>query len=220
MAFERPLFPLKTVLFPGMPLTLHIFEERYKQMIHDCMQAGQPFGVVLIKEGIEALGPLAEPHSVGCTAEIAQAQALQGGRMNILAIGRERFRIVALNYGQPYLHATVEEYPLNATLNGDTAIVSRRLRPWIEAYLGLLSEAGDVDFDISALPGDPEALAYLAATVLQIPNPQKQVLLSAAGARTMLDDMRDIYRRELPVLRLLLQEDEATPVGPGPFSLS
>lgn len=220
MVFDIPLFPLNTVLFPGMPLTLHIFEERYRQMIQECVQSGEPFGVVLIKEGVEAMGPLAEPHRVGCTAEIAQVQALKDGRMNIVAVGRQRFQIVSLHYDRPYLRGTVEQYPLDATPDRDTAIVSRRLRPWLEEYLALLSVAGDVEFDVSSLPSDPETLAYLAATVLQIPNAQKQTLLSTAGAMTMLVDMQQIYRRELPVLRMLLKEDDAVPVGPSPFSVN
>ena len=58
---EIPLFPLNTVLFPNAPLRLHIFEERYKRMVNDCLAEKQPFGVVLIRHGLEALGPLAEP---------------------------------------------------------------------------------------------------------------------------------------------------------------
>jgi Lon protease-like protein len=67
---ELPIFPLNVVLFPGMPLPLHIFEERYKSMINRCIQAGHAFGVVLIREGQE-VGPPARPHDVGTTAVIA-----------------------------------------------------------------------------------------------------------------------------------------------------
>lgn len=220
MAFDLPLFPLNTVLFPGMPLTLHIFESRYREMIKACIDDKQPFGVVLIKEGVEAMGPLAEPHLVGCTAEIAQAQSLKDGRLNILAVGRERFQILSLHYDQPYLRGTVESYPLEASYSEDAQRAGRRLRPWVESYLALLSEAGDVDFDTSSLPHDPEALAYLSATVLQIPNAQKQSLLATRGVLPMLTTMHKLFRREMPVLRLLLQEEEALPSGPGTFSLS
>ncbi len=77
--FEIPLFPLNTVLFPGTPIHLHIFEERYKQMINLCLQEQRPFGVVLIRNGMEALGPLAEPFHIGCTAEIAHVERLEDG---------------------------------------------------------------------------------------------------------------------------------------------
>lgn len=221
MAFDLPLFPLNTVLFPGMPLTLHIFEERYRQMIKSCVDDKQPFGVALIKQGVEAMGPLAQPHGVGCTAEIAQVQALKDGRMNILAVGRERFQIVSLHYDRPYLRATVEPFPLlDADGSEDAYSAAERLRPRAEAYVRLLSEAGDVDFDTSSLPQDPEALAYLAATVLQIPNSQKQDLLATGAVLPMLTAMHDLFRREMPVLRLLLQEEEALPDGPSSFSLN
>ena len=85
--FELPLFPLNTVLFPGMPLPLHIFEDRYKQMINNCLEEKEPFGVVLIRNGKEALGPLAQPHSIGCTARIVEVQKLSDGRMNITSVG-------------------------------------------------------------------------------------------------------------------------------------
>ncbi|HQF70729.1 MAG TPA: LON peptidase substrate-binding domain-containing protein, partial [Promineifilum sp.] len=68
--YELPLFPLNLVLFPGMPLPLHIFEERYKEMVADCLRENRPFGVVLIAEGRAEGGAPARPHVVGCTAEI------------------------------------------------------------------------------------------------------------------------------------------------------
>ena len=71
-----PLFPLNTVLFPKMPITLHIFEERYKQMIQHCLSEQIPFGVVLIKQGVEVNGS-AEPYLVGCTARITHTHHLQ-----------------------------------------------------------------------------------------------------------------------------------------------
>ena len=91
---DLPLFPLNTVLFPGMPLSLHIFEDRYKRMIGECIDSGNPFGVVLIKRGQEANGPLAEPHEIGCTARIIEVEPLSEGRMNIVVLGQKRFRIL------------------------------------------------------------------------------------------------------------------------------
>lgn len=66
------LFPLNSVLFLGMPLRLRIFEERYKEMINACIDQEKPFGVVLIKEGREALGTLAKPYSIGTIAHITE----------------------------------------------------------------------------------------------------------------------------------------------------
>ncbi len=106
--FELPLFPLHTVLFPGTPIHLHIFEDRYKQMINLCLDKHRPFGIVLIREGMEALGPLAEPYRIGCTAHIVHIQRLEQDRMNIVAIGQERFEIQSLDFlAIPYLAGLV-----------------------------------------------------------------------------------------------------------------
>lgn len=219
MVYELPLFPLNTVLFPGMPLTLHIFEPRYKQMIEECLDGRQPFGVVLIREGRAEGGPLAEPHRVGCTADIAQVQTLEDERYNILAVGRQRFRIVTLSRNQPYLTGSVENFPLDMS-GPEASRVSHRLRPWLEEYLSLLSEAGDVAFDASALPDDPQELAYLAATILQVPNDRKQDLLAATEAVTMLNDMYALFRHELPLLRMMMEQGEDDSKTVGPFSLN
>src|SRR3990172_4652529 len=88
-------------------MPLHIFEERYKLMIGRCIERRSPFGVVLIRSGEEVGGP-AEPHDVGTTARIAQVQRLPDGRLNLVAFGGRRFRILALDTSQPYLQGDVE----------------------------------------------------------------------------------------------------------------
>ena len=99
---ELPLFPLNLVLFPGMRLPLHIFEERYKTMISNCIERKTPFGVLLIKEGREAGGP-AEPFRIGTTARITQNTQLEGGRLNILTIGEKRFELVEILSSTPFM---------------------------------------------------------------------------------------------------------------------
>ena len=74
-----PLFPLNLVLFPGMPLPLHILEERYRAMIGECRDTEQPFGVVLIKEGLEVGGP-ADPFMTGTSARIVRVEDMDDGR--------------------------------------------------------------------------------------------------------------------------------------------
>lgn len=216
---DLPLFPLNTVLFPGMPLNLHIFEERYKKMINQCLNGNRPFGVVLISSGQEALGPLADPHLIGCTAQITQAQPLRQGQMHITAIGRERFRIRSLDRSsEPYLIGHVDMYPLESEERAIIVDRGMRLRTWIHRYLKALEEAGQVQFDASKLPKEPTALAYLGAVVLQqISTEQKQELLEAPKASIMFDRLRAIYRREVALLEAMLSPP-GKPDVEGPFS--
>jgi Lon protease-like protein len=215
--FDLPLFPLNSVLFPGMPLSLHIFEDRYKIMIGQCIQDRRPFGVVLIKEGAEALGPPAEPYEIGCGTRITKVERLEQGRMNILVVGRWRFRIVSLDYQLPYLLGKVELYPLGNQEPQVQAQAAQRLRPWVERYLALLSKSDSDKVEPRKVPRAPMPLAYLAAAALRIPPPQKQQLLEIERATTLLTDMRALYRREIAILKVLLQQPN---VDQGSFSLN
>lgn len=201
--FEIPLFPLNTVLFPGMPLALHIFEDRYKLMIGKCLQERRAFGVVPIRKGLEALGPLPEPNSVGCTAFISQVERLQQGRMNIGVIGQKRFRIVELDTQLPYLVGRVEHYPLSEDDPRSEGRLADRLRPWVVRYLDDLSRLGNVELKTDQLPDEPVALAYAAAALLQAPTEEKQELLNIATASALLTELRAMYRREIAILKAL-----------------
>ncbi len=202
--FELPLFPLNTVLFPGIPLRLHIFEPRYKQMLQYCLDAEQPFGVVLIRQGKEALGPLPQPHSIGTTAQIRQVDKLPLGRRLILAVGGERFRILALRADQPFYIAKVESSPLACRDQESLQKSGRRLRPGVERYFQLLDQAGKGRIATAELPIDPLALGYLAASILTLPLPQKQALLCVEDASDLLIEIQGLFRKEVALFKALL----------------
>jgi len=116
------LFPLHTVLFPGGPLPLRIFETRYTDMVRRCMREQQQFGVVLIQEGDEA-GPVATTATVGCSARIVDFYTLKDGFLGISCVGDRKFRVLrvwrapdGLNMGEVTwleaepAHALPEEY--------------------------------------------------------------------------------------------------------------
>ena len=219
--YELPLFPLNTVLFPNMPISLHIFEPRYKLMIEQCIQTNQPFGVVLIRQGTEALGPLADPYPIGCTAQITQVERLEDGRMDIVAVGIERFQIQTLRHDKSYLVGAVESFPLGRENHQFLTQAGQRLRPWVERYLSVLSQAAhDVTFDPARLPHEPLALAYLAAAVVQIPPDQKQTLLAVDQAADFLADIRMIYRREVALLSAIVERDTGQDQEPRLFSVN
>ena len=104
---ELSLFPLNSVLFPGTTLPLHIFEERYKLMIGRCLESKSPIGVLLIRSGNE-VGKVAEPFEMGTTARIVRVQHLEEGRMNLVCLGEQRFRLSRNVSETPYLVGEVE----------------------------------------------------------------------------------------------------------------
>lgn len=210
--FEIPLFPLDLVLFPGAPVHLHIFEERYKQMIGYCQETGAPFGVVLIRRGEEAGGPLAEPHTVGCSAQIAHLQMLAQGRMNLVALGKERFRILGLKRDRPYLVGVVEPFPLVIADGESLRREQERLRPRLERYVRLLSQDSDLQIDFHRLAQEPLIYINVAAMLLQVPADDKQELLEMEEAIHFARALQTLYRRELALLPAMLQKRPAEEV--------
>jgi Lon protease-like protein len=204
--YELPLFPLNTVLFPGAPMQLHIFEDRYKEMIDLCVSEQSPFGVVLIREGLEALGPLAEPYEVGCSARILNVQRLDQGRMNIVVLGQERFKIISTDReSRPYLMGVVESFPIQTLDLDSAAALAARLYPQVERFIRKLVEAGGMKYNLERLPDDPAALAYMAAAMLQISPTKKQALLVSDEVGELLSQLRGLYRRELALLEITLK---------------
>lgn len=198
---ELPIFPLHTVLFPGQPLPLHIFEERYKQLIKDCLELDNSFGVVLIKSGVEAFGPIPEPHAIGCSARIIEIQPLSEGRMNIITLGENRIRIKAIQKSDPYLVGHVESYPLASANPAQFRQTSQHLIPRLKRYMGLLNQIEDGSIDPDKLPDDPVMLAYLAAVLLEVPLETKQDLLETEAVNELYEKLAVIYRLEISFLK-------------------
>jgi Lon protease-like protein len=160
---ELPLFPLHSVLCPGVALPLHIFEERYRLMIGRCVERGEPFGVVLIREGRDT-GPLdGRIASVGSTAIISEVNRYPDGRLDIMTVGGRRFHITAVDTDhEPYLVGEVEilEEPL-----GDGAAarqlahrVSRRFLEYLDLLQPALTQDDDDDVTVEIeieLTGEP-----------------------------------------------------------------
>lgn len=200
---DLPLFPMNTVLFPGMVLSLHIFEERYKLMINRCLEEKRSFGVLLIREGKEA-GGSAVPYDVGTTTMIAGLSRLEDGRMDIVTIGTERFRLRSLRHGQPYLVGEAEPWPITGANAEQARNQVGPVRALLRQYMSLLAQAQGHKIDIDEMPDDPRTLALAAAMILQLPLPQKQQLLGQPTVARMLWAERAIMRREQLLLAYIL----------------
>ncbi|HLZ30118.1 MAG TPA: LON peptidase substrate-binding domain-containing protein [Chloroflexota bacterium] len=206
-----PLFPLdQVVLYPGMPLPLRIFEERYKVMIGACQVTDQLFGVLLIRNGSEVGAP-AEPERVGCTARMLRVNRLPDGQMLIMTVGEQRFRLVGP------ARVTAEGY-----LVGDARMLTDAASTPIPAELlsSIAEEFGKYQASMLAmsdrsaagpppeLAADPVRLSYQVASTLQVHPRERQHLLE-------LDDVAIRLKQELSVLRR-----ENRPFSIGPFSIN
>jgi uncharacterized protein len=199
---DLPLFPLNTVLFPTAPLTLHIFEERYKEMISRCIAEDIPFGVVLIREGSEVGAP-AVPFEVGTSAQIVRVEKLLQGRLNLVAVGRKRFRLLDTNRSRPYLSGRVEFMPQPLGDAADVQSAAASVRRLFGDYLGVVAKLMDAEVNARALPDDALNLAYTVAATLQVDNDLKQAWLSAESIHAILQSQADLLPKELARLKLL-----------------
>lgn len=215
---ELPLFPLSnTVLFPGMALPLHIFEERYKLMISECIRDSRPFGVVLIRSGHE-VGPGATIHTVGTTAHISQVENLNDGRMNIAALGHNRFRVKSVHSKKPYLTGLVDFFPLLDQDNEQAKLLAPKIASMLQGYLDIFATLGKVELEMEALPDDPVTLAFLTAIILRTPAKDKQLLLDVPDLLSLLRVERKMLNRETHILKILVENGPRWRDDPRPFS--
>ena len=201
-AIELPLFPLNVVLFPGVELPLHIFEPRYRLMIGECLEQDKPFGVVLARPESEHLQE--EPYPVGTMAEIGGLDRLKDGRLNILAIGRQRFRILSQHREKPYLFGLVEPYLDIVESEEVLAPYASSARDLFHSYLEiLLKVVGSKDIQVD-LPTTPENLSHFIAYLLDVQDKQKQHLLELTSTAQRLQEEIVTLRREVPFMRQVL----------------
>ncbi|MCC7369541.1 MAG: LON peptidase substrate-binding domain-containing protein [Chloroflexi bacterium] len=207
---ELPLFPLNTVLFPSLPLPLHIFEERYRLMIGRCIVTDNLFGVCLIREGVEVGGP-AEPFEVGTIAQISEVQREPDGRMNLMTFGTGRFRLAEITQREPYLIGRVQLLPTGGE-DPEPALVSdvadRLLR-----YLREVRRTNRLP-DRGELISDVDRLSYLAAATLGLSARERQTFLEIDSTLARLTEARDRLRREIDNARLFGREIDTPNIGP------
>jgi uncharacterized protein len=207
MSETLPLFPLGTVLYPGLLLPLHIFEDRYRQLVRDLQAGPEPwrFGVVAIREGRETgVNGVSALYQIGCTATLRRVSELEDGRFDLITVGSQRFRLASeLDESQPYLRAEVE---LLDEDTGDVAaagLAAQAVQRAFRAYLDALAEHGATQISVPDLPDEPVVLSYLVAASVIADLGDKQALLAEPDALARLTAERAMLSREAAMLRSL-----------------
>ncbi|MEI5100042.1 LON peptidase substrate-binding domain-containing protein [Streptomyces sp. PmtG] len=224
-----PLFPLNSVLFPGLVLPLNVFEERYRAMMRDLLKSPdeeqQRFAVVAIRDGSEVApsapglpdqtarperGPAAgfgdDPmrafHAVGCVAEAATIREREDGGFEVLATGTRRMRLRSVDASGAYLTAELEELPEEP---GDEAgaLAEGVLRAF-RSYQKRLAGARERSLSTGTeLPDDPSVVSYLVAAAAVLDTPTKQRLLEAEDTASRLREELTLLRAETAIIRNL-----------------
>lgn len=185
---ELPLFPLSTVLFPYSQARLHVFEDRYRELVRDCLDADRPFGIVLIRSGTEVGGP-ADPYLVGTSVRILKVHTFDDGRMDIQVYGERRFRIRRLDESRPYLVGHVEpvaEIDLSASPRADA--LEMRLREDFQLWVKQTLARREYDVKVK-FPDDMVALSFAIANALPLTNIEKQRLLELTDTLERMSEL-------------------------------
>jgi Lon protease-like protein len=206
MSETLPLFPLGTVLFPGLLLPLHIFEDRYRQLVRDLADGPEPrqFGVIAIRHGRETgVDGIQALYEIGCTAVLRQVKPLEDGRYDVVTVGTQRFKLASLDDSGPYLRGQVDLLTEETGDEAATAQAARMVRDGFRAYLDSLAERGVTQISAPELPDDPVTLSYLVAASMIIDLSDRQALLAEPDALHRLTAERALLSRELTMLRAL-----------------
>jgi len=193
---ELPIFPLPTVLFPGMPMPLHIFEERYRKMLADIRASDNLFGLSYFDPSASS-NEMPPAGHIGCVAEVAESQALPDGRSNILAVGVIRYAVERyVDRGDSYLVGRPDYFEDDTedqtSLHFNSRDVATMFMRVANSIRVINDERGNLP-DISDT--DPQRLSFLVAAAMEIEAETKQELLELRSTSSRLDRLRDLLAR-------------------------
>ena len=206
MTEKLALFPLGTVLFPGMLLPLHIFEDRYKQLMRDLLDGPEPrrFGVIAIKKGRETgVEGVSSLYEVGCAATVRETEENAEGGFEVVTVGSQRFRLEALDDSLPYLRGDVEFLPEDEGESAAAGRAAHLVAEAFQAYLDVLTARGLAQVNVPDLPEEPVLLSYLVAASMIIDLPDRQALLAEPDSISRLTAERAMLIRETTMLQTL-----------------
>jgi uncharacterized protein len=198
-----PMFPLGSTLLPGMVLPLRIFEPRYLQMYADIIDADREFGVVLIERGIESRDDN-PTYDIGCTAYIVGSGIHEDGNLALVAVGRNRIRVVEWNESDPYPLATVEDLeddPLTEEGMGALEAAANRL----PALLAVAAELNpDFDAEVPELSEDPGQAIYQLAQLAGLQAFDLQKVLEAEPTDRRAELVDELMSETMEMIQLQL----------------
>lgn len=191
-----PLFPLPVVLFPGVPMPLHIFEPRYREMLTDIGIKDNLFGLSYFDPSTSNKEIPATGH-VGCVAEVTEVQALPDGRSNVLTVGVIRYRVEEyLNGNEPYLVGRVVFFEDEGE---DDEALGERARGVAETFTRIARAVRILNDERAALPDisdtEPQRLSFLVAAAMEIETDVKQELLELRHTSERLRRLQDMLVR-------------------------
>jgi Lon protease-like protein len=200
VATRLPVFPLGTVLVPGLVMPLHIFEPRYRVLVQALMDlpegAPRHFGVVASRFGqdaetVEGLYP------VGCTAELREVTPYEDGRFDVVTVGHLRFRLRAFDAeaGTPYHTGLVD---FLGEPDGDEEDELAHVAELVALRFATYRDRLQVDQ--TGVPTDPRVLSYLVAAAAVLELPERQALLAAETTADRLQAELGLLRREIGLL--------------------
>jgi len=193
---ELPIFPLALVLFPGVPLPLHIFEPRYRQMLNDVRAGNSLFGVSYFDASTSEKDMPPAGH-VGCVAEITETQPIPDGRANILTVGIIRYRIEEyVERNDPYLLARVSYFEDDEE---DATLLSESSRDVAETFTRIARAVRTINDERANLPDisdtEPQRLSFLVAAAMEVDTEVKQDLLELRSTAERLQRLREMLER-------------------------
>lgn len=193
---ELPLFPLSVVLFPGVPLPLHIFEPRYREMLSDIRAGNSLFGLSYF-DSSSSDQEVPEIGSIGCVAKVTDAQSFADGRSNILTVGVIRYQIEKyVELGRPYLVARVNYFEDDQE---DSHTVEETSREVAEIFTRIARAVRTINDERPNLPNiadtEPQRLSFLVAAAMEVDTEVKQELLELRSTSERLRRLSDILAR-------------------------
>jgi Lon protease-like protein len=200
------MFPLNTVLFPGVSVPLHVFEERYRALVRRLLEQPDPaerlFGSFAIREGYEVGEHGGQSlHRVGCYLQLTDVERNDDGTYDIVAVGRGRVRLDSVDSSGDYLAGEVERLA-----DADDRVhpaLTEQAQQVFAAYRGTLSELRGSDVLAGELPSDATYLSWSLAATCLLNLQQRQLLLEADSTGERLALVTDMMRDELAAMRAL-----------------